>query len=172
MIQTLSDTGINIPHKYDGASYYVAMPCCVCGGVGDEFTLNYSASSLSVTFASGSQAVVGGQFFHITEAETLTLPSNSTGYICCEIDVSQTIGNTGKIVFLTSAEIKKENINGNGTIHDMPLYLVTTGASGIVSVADARILGGEPHLQVYMTQAEYDALPVKSEMVDYNIYED
>lgn len=171
-IQTLADTGTNIPFAYDGAVYGVGCPDGVVAGVGDEFAVNYSASSLSITFEAGSQAVVGGQFFHVTEAESVLLPNNSDGYICAEIDVSQTVGSTGSFQFLPTAAIKRENINGNGTIHDVPLYRVQTGTSGVITVTDVRTKLSVPHAKSYCTWAEYNAMPYHSDMVDYIIFEE
>lgn len=170
-IQTLSDTGIQIPHSYDGAAYAVSMPDCVCGELGDEMEIHYVTGSLSVSFYAGSQAVIGGQFFHVTENESLMLAPNSDGYICAEIDATRPVGSTGSFVFLTGSEIRRENINGNGSVRDLLLYRVVTGPSDVTNVYDLRVVAGVPHVQAYLTQDAYDALPSKNELVDYNIWE-
>lgn len=173
MIQTLLDTNTNIPYDYDGATYS-AIPDHVVAGCGDDFAINYSASSLSISFNAGSKGVVGGAFFVVKEQESLVLPSNSTIYVCCEIDNSRSSGDTGRFVALTQAEIKHDILYGSGTIHDMPLYIVTTGANGVLSVVDIRIRATEQHIQVYKTQAEYDVLPTQlkeNELIDFNIFE-
>ena len=145
-IQTLHDTGntYNIPAKYDGGVYQVAVNDCVLTGMGDEFTLNYTSSSLNVTFYAGSQAVIGGAFFHVTSSETVTLSANSTIYLCANIDLSRPNGQTGSFVARTSSDIRKENLNGSGTTRDLLLYVITTGAAGVTSVQDKRVIRSKP----------------------------
>lgn len=179
MIQTLYDTGSDhlITSKMDGAVYDIACGGdCVCGGVGDEFALNYMANSLTVTFKTGSQAIIGGGFFKITEDESITLPSNATVYLCLRIDTSKPNGKTGSIVALTSAQIKKENINGGGAIRDLLLYTINTTASGISTVADKKITRTFNSVSNYIiwvgTQTEYDAIEIKDESTIYHILEE
>lgn len=145
-IHTLHDTGdtYNIPAKYDGGVYQVAVNDCVLTGMGDEFTLNYTSSSLNVTFYAGSQAVIGGAFFHIKSSETITLTANSTVYLCANINLSNPNGQTGSFVLRTSSDIRKENINGGGTTRDLLLYIITTGATGVTSVQDKRVIRSKP----------------------------
>lgn len=165
-IQTLHDTGENydITSKMDGGVYNTAIKDCVCKGIGDEFTINYSVDSLNVTFNAGSQAVIGGSFFRVMALESVTLTANSTIYLCANIDLSRPNGETGKFVQRTASNMQSDNINGSGSSRDLLLYTVTTGASGVVSVSDKRVIQGDgtsiSGLElVSCTQAEYDALP-------------
>lgn len=139
-IQTLHDTGssYDIPSKYDGGVYQTATTDAVIGGIGDEFTIGYSADSLNVTFNAGSQAVIGGSFFHVTSLEAVTLVANSTIYLCANIDLSKPNGSTGSFVQRTASNMQTDNINGSGTSRDLLLYIVQTGANGVVSVQDKR----------------------------------
>ena len=192
MIQTLYDTGSDklVTSKMDGAVYDIACGGdCVCGGVGDEFTLNYNASSLDVTFNSGSQAIIGGGFFKVTEIESVTLPESSTIYLCARIDNSKASGSTGSIVSLTQSQMKSENLNGGGTVRDMLLYIVETSASGVTQVTnkkviktnsatgdlDTRISALETKVGNYSlwvgTQTEYDAITTKDANTIYHILE-
>lgn len=143
-IQTLRDTtnAYLIPSYFDGAVYSLASEDCVIEGIGDEFTLNYSASSLDVTFASGSQALLCGNFFRVTDIETVSLPSNSTVYLCARIDTSKPNGSTGSFEALTQVQMTEGNINGSDTTRDMLLYVVTTDGSGVTDVADRRHIKG------------------------------
>ena len=165
-IQTLHDTGdsYDITSKMDGGVYGTMVKDCVCKGIGDEFTINYSSDSLNATFAAGSQAVIGGSFFRVNALESVTLTPNSTIYLCANIDLSRPNGETGKFVQRTSSNMQSDNINGSGTSRDLLLYIVTTGANGVVSVSDKRVIQGDgtsiSGLELIVcTQAEYDALP-------------
>lgn len=166
MIQTLHDTGSSYPitSKMDGGVYGTGIADCVCKGIGDEFTLGYSADSLNVTFNAGSQAVIGGSFFRVMSLESVTLVANSVVYLCMNIDLSRPNGSTGAFVQRTATNMKSENINGSGTSRDLLLYVIQTGANGVISVQDKRVIKGDgtsiSGLElVVCTQAEYDALP-------------
>lgn len=139
-VQTLHDTGDlhQISSKMDGAVYQTATTDCVVGGVGDEFTINYSLDSLNVSFDAGSEAIIGGAFFKITSLEAITLVANSTIYLCANIDLSRPNGQTGAFVQRTSTNMQSDNINGSGTSRDLLLYVITTGANGVTNVSDRR----------------------------------
>lgn len=141
-IQTLHDTGTDyqIPSKYDGGVYQVSTVDAVIGGIGDEFTINYQADSLNVTFNAGSQAVIGGSFFHVTSLEAVTLVPNSTIYLCANIDLSKPNGTRGSFVQRTASNMQSDNLNGSGTSRDLLLYVIQTGANGVVSVSDRRTI--------------------------------
>lgn len=144
-IQTLHDTGDSYPitPKMDGGTYGTAISDCVSAGIGDEFTLTYSANSLMVQFASGSQAVIGGAFFRITSLEAVTLSANSTIYLCANIDLTKANGSRGSFVQRTASNMQSGNLNGSGTSRDLLLYIITTGASGVTNVVDKRVIRGD-----------------------------
>lgn len=178
-IQTLHDTGsdYDIPSKYDGGVYATSVADCVCKGIGDEFTIGYSADSLNVTFNAGSQAVIGGSFFHVTALEAVTLVSNSTIYLCANIDLSKPNGSRGSFVQRTSSNMQSDNLNGSGTSRDLLLYVITTGSSGVVSVQDKRVIKGDGTSisglgLMVISQADYDALAVKDSNTLYFIPEE
>ena len=140
-IRTLKDTGGDyaISSNVDGAVYSLATPDCVIGGMGDEFTITTSASSLMVTFAKGSQAVLCGNAFWLTDDESVTLPSESTFYLCARIDTSLPNGKTGTFECLTESAIKTDNINEGG-IRDLKLYKIITSTNGVTSCEDVRTI--------------------------------
>ena len=146
-IQTLHDTGssYDIPSKFDGGVYQVATIDCVIGNVGDEFTLQYNANSLTISFAMGSEAVIGGSFFKLTSTESVTLEANTTIYLCANIDLSRPNGETGKFAQRTASNMQSDNLNGTSPTpsRDLLLYIITTGASGITSVEDKRVIKNE-----------------------------
>ena len=141
MIRTLKDTGADYPisSNIDGAVYSVATQDCVIGGMGDEFSITTSASSLSLTFTKGSVAVLCGNAFWLTTDETVTLPANSTFNLCVRINTSKSNGETGSFECLTEAGMKNNNIN-NGGIRDLILYTITTSANGVASIVDKRTI--------------------------------
>ena len=139
-IQTQKDTGDSYPISpaMDGGVYQIATNDAVVGGIGDEFTISYSSSSLNVSFAAGSQAVIGGAFFKVTSLTAITLTANSTIYLCANIDTSAANGSRGSFVERTSSNMQSDNINGSGTSRDLLLYVVTTNGSGVTNVTDKR----------------------------------
>lgn len=178
-IQTLHDTGstYDVLSKYDGGVYGTGIADCVCAGIGDEFTIGYSVDSLNVTFSAGSQAVIGGSFFRVTSLEAVTLVANSTIYLCANIDLSKPNGSTGSFVQRTASNMQTDNINGSGTTRDLLLYIITTGANGVISVQDKRIVKGNGTSVsgigiATMSQADYDALVTKDNNTLYFIPED
>lgn len=182
MIQTLHDTGDNyqITPKMDGGTYGTAIADCVCRGIGDEFTMSYNASSRSIGFSAGSQAVIGGAFFKVTNDHTVQdLPANSTLYICATIDLSQNPGQTGSITVRTSLPLNSDNLNDTtiaSPIRDMLLYEVTTSASGVTNVVDKRQIRGDGtaingySVQI-ISQTDYETLQAKDLNTLYFIYE-
>lgn len=141
MIRTLKDTGADFPisSNIDGSVYAIATQDCVIGGMGDEFSITTSASSLSLTFTQGSVAVLCGNAFWLTADETVILPANSTFYLCVRIDTSKPNGQTGSFECLTEAGIKKDNINNEG-IRDLVIYKITTSSNGVTASEDKRVI--------------------------------
>ena len=143
-IQTLHDTDpYEVTPKMDGGVYATGISDAVCKGIGDEFTLNYSSSSLDVQFNAGSQAVIGGAYFKVTGQTTVTLASNATIYLCANINLGNANGSTGSFAQRTSSNMKSENLNGSGQSRDLFLYVVTTNANGVTSVQDKRLIKGD-----------------------------
>lgn len=141
MIRTLKDTGADFPisSNIDGSVYAIATQDCVIGGMGDEFSVTTSASSLNLTFTQGSVAVLCGNAFWLTADETVTLPANSTFNLCARIDTSKPNGQTGSFECLTEAGIKKDNINNEG-VRDLAIYKITTSSNGVTACEDKRII--------------------------------
>lgn len=178
MIQTLHDVGEAniITSKYDGGVYATGISDCVCKGIGDEFAINYTSTSLDVSFNAGSQAVIGGSFFKVKSLEAVTLAPNTTIYLCANIDLSKPNGQRGSFVQRTASNMKSENINGSGMQRDLLLYTITTSSVGVTSVVDKRVMKGDGNAVsgigiVVMSKAQYDALPVKDNHTLYFITE-
>lgn len=144
-IQTLHDKGTDyeVTPKMDGGIYGTGISDCVCSGIGDEFALQYSSSSLMVQFNAGSQAVIGGAYFRVMSLEAVTLVANSTIYLCANIDLTNPNGSTGSFVQRTASNMQSDNLNGSGTSRDLLLYVITTGAAGVTNVEDRRVIRGD-----------------------------
>lgn len=181
-IQTIYDVGddYQITPFMDAGVYGSAIVDAVIKGIGDEFTLDYSMSSLDVTFLAGSEAVVCGSFFKITGNSpiTVTLPANKTVYLCARIDLSRNNGSRGYFATVGTSETvyTTTNINGNGTIHDLILYQITTTSTGVGNVKDMRVIHNNNNSTVagyaivVLSQQEYDALQVYNSQTLYFIY--
>ena len=71
--------------------------------------------------------------------------------------------------------MKSDNINGSGTSRDLLLYVITTGANGVVSVSDKRVINGDGNSIsgigfVVMSQDDYDNLSTKDPSTLYFLY--
>ncbi len=144
VIQTLYDTDpYEVTPKMDGGVYATGISDAVCKGIGDEFTMTYSSSSLDVQFNAGSQAVIGGAYFRVMEQTSLTLSANTTIYLCANIDLGNPNGSTGSFQQRTASNMQSDNLNGSGQSRDLLLYVITTNASGVTSVQDKRLIKGD-----------------------------
>ncbi len=151
-VQTIYEVGeekdgkmlYQIDAKYDAAVYALAIEDCICQGIGDEFKLNYASDSLNAYFNEGSEAVIGGSFFKITSLHSISLPANSTFYLCATIDLSAQNGYKGQFsIFPQLTNIRNGNLNGSGSARDLVLYQITTSSSGVTSVVDKRVVRGK-----------------------------
>lgn len=177
-IQTLHDVGTDntITSKYDGGVYATGIADCVCKGIGDEFAIQYTTTSLDVQFNAGSEAVIGGSFFKVKSLVSVTLQPNATIYLCANIDLSKPNGNRGSFVQRTASNMMSENINSSGTTRDLLLYVVTTSSTAVTSVVDKRVIKGDGNSVsgigfVCLSQAEYEAISVKDNNTLYFITE-
>lgn len=138
-IRTLKDAGSNylITSNVDGAVYSLICADCIIGGMGDMFDITYKTSSLYISFAKGSQAVIGGNAFWLEDAVDITLPTNSTIYLCLRVDPTKPNGQTGSIECLTESAMQKGNPNTGG-VRDFAIYSITTNSSGISNIVDSR----------------------------------
>lgn len=176
-IQCLWDTGDSYPitPAMDGGVYGTGISDCVCQGVGDEFQITSSTTSLMIQFTEGSQAVIGGAFFRVTSLEAVTLNPNATIYLCANIDKSAPNGSHGSFVQRTASNMQSDNLNGSGVSRDLLLYVITTNATGVVNVEDKRVIKGDGtaingYGIVICTEADYEALETKDANTLYFLY--
>ena len=106
----------------------------------EEFDITYQSGSLDIQVGSG-KAIIGGRGAYADQSGTLTLPANSTIYLCLRADLTQTQGQELMLYPNTSSEIAQDNLNdGTNGVRDLLLAIVETNADGVVSVEDKRTI--------------------------------
>lgn len=132
--------------------------------IGEEFECLFQEGSLDIQVGTG-QAVIGGRSITAEESNTLTLPSNSTIYLCLRIDLTQVEGQVGLLYANTSSEIAQDNLNNDSSaIRDLLLAIVETNADGIVSVEDKRTIQATAGVSSYIGKVEINNLQTEQEM--------
>lgn len=141
-IRVMADNNIDIPSRMDAINYNISQgyaPHIISKtyGYGDGARgLEVISEGLKAPIFSGAATVYG--YTIISDAsDTLTnIPTNSTGYICLTLDLSQPPGKEGRFEFVTA--LKQENLLNNGTIYNIPLAKITTDSSTIKMLEDVR----------------------------------
>lgn len=99
--------------------------------------MEVTTSGLVCTIATG-QAIIQGRLIEITAPEVITIPANSSGYLCITIDLSQintssgTPGNIDYTVVLGQLKVEfletltQEDLFNGGLIYNLNLGAVTT----------------------------------------------
>lgn len=164
----LGETYGTITPSYDAASNATQFADCVLDA-GDKFALNYTQSSLLVSFSSGCLAKVGGSFWALKESASITLPQNQTIYICLTIDKSQQDGSKADITFKSLAQIQRGVIYAGGTVRDVPIYKVTTNATGVSGIEDLRKI---VRYDILSSEIEYELEHISGDNNAYSIYEE
>lgn len=137
----MADNNIEIPAKRDGAMYnvFAGNNDFVIEGIGDEFEIESSSTSFVLTLGTGEGIICGR---HVTEtlengtATSIQLESNSSGYVVIRFDLTRPAGS--ECYLMTTPTLLRQNLNGIGTICDLPLYQYTTGENGVTSFIDIR----------------------------------
>ena len=143
MLYGMANNNVIIPAERDGALYNFLMggQDYVFKGIGNEFAITPSASSFLVTLGTGEGVVCGR---HVTEETSegtnsmLQLEANSTGYVVIRIDLSRPAG--AEAFLHATPTLSQDDLNNNGTVHDLPLYRYTTNGSGVSAFNDVRNL--------------------------------
>ena len=131
----MADNGVSVSAKQDGALYNVALGNrnFIFKNIGNEFAL--SNVGLVVSVDTG-EAVVHGRHITAEEVNTITLPSNESGYLVLRVDLTQAIGEEAYLY--ATPTLSSEEINWGGTINDLVLAEFTTGSIDITTLTDAR----------------------------------
>ena len=143
MLYGMANNNVVIPAERDGALYnfLVGGQDYVFANIGDAFEITPSASSFLITLGTG-EGVVSGR--HVTEETVnnansmIQLEANSSGYVVIRVDLTRPAG-TEAFLYATPV-LSAQDLNNNGTVHDLPLYEYTTDASGVSSFTDVRPL--------------------------------
>lgn len=163
-IYVMADNNQSIPASRDGAMYnaFAGGKDFIIDGIGDEFALTYTASSLNVTLGTGEAVICGRHVAEVAEngiTTNLRLEADTAGWIVLRIDLTMPAGTEGSLRAVNT--IVQQNINANGTIHDLPLYQYATGSDGITSISDVREVqtsagGGNAHSVTLIASAWVD----------------
>lgn len=136
MLYALVDGRTDEPSKEDGSFYhFLRGGNYIFQGIGDEFAVVSSPTSLTVTLGTGEGMICGR---HVKEkalnytTSSLTLPPNSSGYVVIRFE------NEGAS-FTYTPTLANDNINVGGKC-DLALYGYVTGASGVVTFVDMRAI--------------------------------
>lgn len=130
----------------------------VIKGIGDELSVDYSSQSFQVTLGSGEAVICGGSMISVGTPDMITLGSNESGYICIEVDLSQTGTNVCR--FINVAELVQENINdGSSMIYDLPLYEYTTTENGVQNMVDVRNISASANGVIVVNTNSFNSLP-------------
>lgn len=138
----MADNNVNIKASQDGAIYdvFAGHQNFIIGEVGDEFEITTTDSSLEVSIGTG-EAIISGRHITAQEDNQITLPASATIYLCLRIDLTQTAGNEGQLIALTTQEsMRSDNLNAGGTVCDLLLYTVQTSTNGVSSKTDGRVM--------------------------------
>lgn len=143
MLYGMANNNVVIPAERDGALYnfLVGGQDYVFANIGDAFEITPSASSFLITLGTG-EGVVSGR--HVTEETVnnansmIQLEANSSGYVVIRVDLTRPAG-TEAFLYATPV-LSAQDLNNNGTVHDLPLYQYATNGSGVSSFTDIRPL--------------------------------
>lgn len=135
----MADNNVPISAAEDGAMYraFAHNIDFVIGQYSSgKMRLNYTSASLSVTLSAG-EAIVCGRHVVNTGTITLTLPANSSGYICLRINGTV----SPETVSLVSATqtYPDTDINVSNTQHDFVIGQYTTNSNGVSSYVDTAL---------------------------------
>lgn len=134
-LKIMADNNVDISASQDGALYNVAVnnQDFIIKGIGNEMSL--SNNGLVVTVESG-EAVLHGRHITAETSNSITLPPNTTGFLCLRIDLSQTVGN--EALLYATPTVTNEEINWNGTIYDFKLASFSTNNTAVTVLTDLR----------------------------------
>lgn len=156
MLQGMADNGIDIPASLDGAMYnsFAGNQDYIFQGSGNEFAITRPTGTLTVTLGTGKGIVCGRTVQEHTSEGTNTsiqIEPNTSGYIVIRADLTKTVGN--EFYLTTTNEIVAQDINGSGTVHDLPLYQYTSDTSSVTNWLDVRkiVTAGNSSAPVNMT---------------------
>ena len=138
-IKVMADNNEIINVAQDAAMYnvFAGNTDFVIAGIGNEMVFNHNSASLNATLGSG-ECVICGRHVTITGTESITLSASSSGYIVLRYNTTLSGSNIVKLLAVTST--RSDNLNNNGTIHDLVIGQYSTNATGVSSFTDRRVV--------------------------------
>lgn len=136
---SMADNNVPISANRDGALYNVALSnqSFIIKGLGDE--LEPSVEGLQFTVGTGIAVLHGRHITSqlVTSDNTITLPTNTSGYVVLRLDLSRPLG-TEAYLFATPT-LTQEEINWNGIIYDLPIATFNSTLTS-ASIEDVRVI--------------------------------
>lgn len=136
---TMADNNVPITANRDAALYNAALANedFVVKGLGSEFAPQCEGLQFSV--GTGIALIHGRHVTceRVTDANTITLPTNTSGYVAIRMDLSRPVGQEAYL-YATPA-LAKEEINWNGTNYDFPIAQFTS-TSANATITDVRVI--------------------------------
>ncbi|WP_439424821.1 hypothetical protein ACKP2L_05265 [Oenococcus alcoholitolerans] len=139
---TMYQADRNFVSPQNDASLYSGISADVSGILNRGNAFNVSVDGLTATVDTG-QALICGRLVEVTSPESLTIPANSSGYICIVVDLSKTndvSGNAGDpdysvnvnqvyVSAVTQAYVQQDDLNNGGVIYCFPLTAFSSTAT-------------------------------------------
>ncbi len=138
-LKAMNDNNINVLAKED-ANHYYALSGYVKHYISKEYgqKFNVTVSGLVASLASGQGSIYGRHIINDgTSSITCTLPTNSSGYLVLNFDLTKTLGN--ELSFVTKTILETNDMANGGLKYDLPLYSYTTNLSSVTKFTDIRV---------------------------------
>ena len=153
MLYGMADNGVQIPASRDGAMYntFAGGNDYIFEGIGNEFEISSSSSSFLIVLGTGEGIICGRHVTEVTENganSMIQLDSNSTGYVVLRFDLTQPSGS--EVYLYATPTIVQQDLNGGGTIRDLPLYAYVTDTNGVSSFVDMRSIQSNATSKIYV----------------------
>lgn len=142
MTMTMYQSDRNFVSPANDASLYSALVNDSNGTLNRGNKLNVTVNGLTATVDTG-QALIQGRLVEIISAETITLPSNTSGKIVVTVDLTKqndVSGNVGDssysvtvnqayISVITSGTLTQDDLNNGGYIYQLPIASFISSAT-------------------------------------------
>ncbi|EJN91648.1 hypothetical protein [Oenococcus oeni] len=142
MAITMYQSDRNFVSPANDASLYSGLSGDISGILNRGNSFNVTVDGLVATIDTG-QAIIAGRLVEITIPETVTIPANSSGYICLVIDLTKTndvFGTAGDSDYSVTVNqiyvsaipqqiVTQDDLNNGGSVYEFPLVSFTSTAT-------------------------------------------
>ncbi|MFT9470370.1 hypothetical protein [Leuconostoc pseudomesenteroides] len=163
MTVTMYQADRNFVTPANDASLYSALAGDLVGSLNRGSQFMTSVDGMSVTIGTG-QALIKGRLVEITKAETIVLPSNSSGNICLVVDLTKTNDVSGSAgdqsyavsvnqayVAAVTSTLTQDDLNNGGLLYEFPIasFSSTATMASVLPITDIlnQPITGTPNLK-------------------------